>query len=293
MSFTRTNSGLSNMALFHGVDIIVFTEGGEISYPFIDILKGKFNETSVDIKFWSGIFNTYGFDKEVEFRALGSKTATNKICELLSEGKISNIAVARDSDLDDFIGNKVQCPHILYTKGYSWENDVYQKELVEEQIKSMIFTNKIKNEYVEAIEKSYAEFYKQAFRLLKLEVLFRSSGIRLITDCKGERFISGKSLPLINMAQIQTVLNKKKPSLPRPASLQGIALDKCPITFSYGKLKEALALANVNYIIGKLEGVKSLPKDLIVSSMIDRYFRKSEQVKDDYYSEIIGNLIAA
>ncbi|WCN08970.1 DUF4435 domain-containing protein [Marinomonas mediterranea] len=293
MSFTRTNSGLSNMALFHGVDMIVFTEGGGISFPFTEVLKGKFNEISVDIKFWSGIFNTYGFDKKVEFRALGSKTATNKICDLLSEGKINNIVVARDSDLDDFTDDKVDSPFILYTKGYSWENDVYHKELVKDQVNSMIFSANLKAEYIDVIEKSYAQFYSQAFRLLKLEILFRVNGVKLITDCNGERFVNGKSLPLINMSQVSALVNENKSKLIRPVSLEGINLDKCPIRFSYGKLKEALALANVNYIVGKLEGVKSLPKDFIISSMIDRYFRYSEQVKDDYYSDIIGNLMAA
>lgn len=293
MSFTRTNSGLSNMALFHGVDMIVFTEGGGISFPFTEVLKGKFNEISVDIKFWSGIFNTYGFDKKVEFRALGSKTATNKICDLLYEGKINNIVVARDSDLDDFTNNKVDSPFILYTKGYSWENDVYHKELVKDQVNSMIFSANLKAEYIDVIENSYAHFYSQALRLLKLEILFRVNGVKLITDCNGERFVNGKSLPLINMSQVSALVNDNKSKLIRPVSLEGINLDKCPIRFSYGKLKEALALANVNYIVGKLEGVKSLPKDFIISSMIDRYFRNAEQVKDDYYSDIIGNLMAA
>ena len=63
MSFTRTNSGLSNLALFHGVDLIVFTEGGEESYSYEDVLASKFNERSVDIKFWSGIFSKHNFQQ--------------------------------------------------------------------------------------------------------------------------------------------------------------------------------------------------------------------------------------
>lgn len=293
MSFTRTNSGLTNMALFHGVDIIVFTEGGEASFSFSDVVQGKFNETSVDIKFWSGIFETYNFDKTVEFRALGSKTSTNKICELIYNKKINNVVVARDSDLDDFTNNKITSPLILYTKGYSWENDIYQKEIVQEQIKSMLFTHDIKQEYIDIIEDSYKRFYNQSLRLLKIEVLFRTNGIRLITACNGERFINGKSIPYLNKTQILSLVREKKSALERPANLSTIPINKCPITFSYGKLIEALALANITYIIGKLEGMKSLPKDLIVSSMIDRYFRKSEKSKDSYYSQLIDNLISA
>jgi hypothetical protein len=281
------------MALFHGVEIIVFTEGGSTSYSFSEALKGKFNETSVDIKFWSGIFKTYGFEKTVEFRALGSKTATSKICDLLLNKKINNVLVVRDSDLDDFSNNKIISPFILYTKGYSWENDVYQKEIVKDQIESMLLTPTIKQEYVDVIEESYRRFDNQAFRLLKLEILFRINGVKFITDCNGERFINGRSLPHFNVSQVLSLMNEKKPNLQRPVSLEGIKLDKCPVAFCYGKLREALALANISYIVGKLERVKSLPKDLIISAMIDRYFRKAENSSDVYYSQLIDDLNAA
>ena len=55
MSFTRTNAGLSNLALFYSVDLIVFTEGGEQSFSFDEVNEGRFNKTSVDIKFWCNI----------------------------------------------------------------------------------------------------------------------------------------------------------------------------------------------------------------------------------------------
>ena len=58
MSFIRTKSGLSNLAMFYGVDLMVFTEGGSESFTYDEVIKGKFNGQSVDIKFWSSIFIT-------------------------------------------------------------------------------------------------------------------------------------------------------------------------------------------------------------------------------------------
>ena len=56
MAFTRTKSGLSNLAQFHGADVILFTEGGVQSFTFEDVCNGRFNEAAIDIKFWSAIY---------------------------------------------------------------------------------------------------------------------------------------------------------------------------------------------------------------------------------------------
>ena len=51
MAFTRTSSGLTNLAQFHGVEFIVYTEGGDKSYTLEEVINGKFNKSSIDIKF--------------------------------------------------------------------------------------------------------------------------------------------------------------------------------------------------------------------------------------------------
>lgn len=293
MSFTRTNSGLSNLALFHGVDLIVFTEGGESSYSYEDVLAGRFNERSVDIKFWSGVFSKHNFDKTIEFRALGSKTCSKAICELLVSNSINNIAVALDSDLDDISGTKFNSPYILYTRGYSWKNDVYHPELVKEQIESLIYLQSLPNAYTDIINESYRQFDRLANRILKLELIFRDIGSKFITDCNGERFITGKTKPVFKIGQIKNLLEQRKSILVKPVNLRGLGAGYCGIKYCYGKLREALAIANISYIVGNLEKQKSLPKDIIVSSMLERYQRRVNHVEDAYYSNIIDELAAA
>lgn len=293
MSFTRTNSGLSNLALFCGVDLIVFTEGGESSYSYEDVLAGKFNERSVDIKFWSGVFSKHNFEKTIEFRALGSKTCSKAICELLVSNSINNVAVALDSDLDDISGTKFSSPYILYTRGYSWENDVYHPQLVKEQIESLVYLQRLPNDYADIINESYRKFDRLANRILKLELMFRDIGSKFITDCSGERFVSGKIKPEFKIRQIKILLEQRKDTLVKPVYLRGMGVGYCGIKYCYGKLREALAIANISYIVGNLEKQKSLPKDIIVSSMLDRYQRRVNHTEDVYYSNIIGALAEA
>ena len=72
--FTRTNKGLSNLRLFKGVDLVVFTEdGGGFSVPFEEALSGKHYNQAIDIEFWRNIFSLFRPDLTFSFRALGTK----------------------------------------------------------------------------------------------------------------------------------------------------------------------------------------------------------------------------
>lgn len=292
MAFTRTKSGLSNLAQFHGADVILFTEGGVQSFTFEDVCNGRFNEAAIDIKFWSAILAKHGYDKRVRFRALGSKSASKKICELIVSGQVRNVVVARDSDLDDFLSQKYNSPFILYTRGYSWENDVYEKELVKEQVNSLLMEAELKAEYVQMIDDCFEKFMLKVKNLMKLELIFRTQGKKFITDSNGERFIDGKNLPLLKMSQIRDILDRLKSELNRPVMLNGMKSSFCPVTYCYGKLFEALAISLVSYIVSNLEGRKSAQPEAVKMAMIERYKNTPSAISDGYYNQLVATLKA-
>ena len=112
MTFTRTELGLTNEHLFHRVELVVYCEGEEI--------EGEGN--SLDEAFWSRFFRSFG--KTVICKSAGSKSNLRVIIQKILEDKIENTVVAMDRDYDNIIGTKIQHPKILYTHGYSWENDI-------------------------------------------------------------------------------------------------------------------------------------------------------------------------
>jgi hypothetical protein len=59
MSFRRTSPGLSNMHLFLNVEAIVFVEGGSNSYSLEEVERGLYNCESIDLLFWSKIFEIF------------------------------------------------------------------------------------------------------------------------------------------------------------------------------------------------------------------------------------------
>jgi len=293
MSFTRTNAGISNLPLFYGAEVIVYTEGGDKSFSIQEVEEGKFNTKSVDIKFWNGVFKSYEYGKKVEFRALGSKTASKVICEKILAGEIANTIVAKDRDLDFDEVSHFDSPNILFTKGYSWENDVFSKLSTIEQIESMLLEQSIPDKLLQEIEFSYEKFKNIGTRLLRLEMIFRESNKKFITDVNGERFFNHKKSSTINRESIISFIKQKKQEIPRPALLTQDVSSLCPILNNYGKLLASLSLNIINYICKQHSDYKSIPKQLIEMNMIDRFINQQSINPDEYYSNLISKLEAA
>ncbi|WP_428025928.1 hypothetical protein [Arcobacter sp.] len=290
MPFTRTTSGLSNLHLFYDSDIIVFTEGGTQTFTLQEIEEGKYSTNSVDIKFWKNIFDINGLEKKVSFRAIGSKTASKSICEKIVNGEIHNIVVAKDRDLDEYVDTIYISPFILYTKGYSWENDVFIKDLTYEQIENMLLTAETPDEVNSIIDKVFNDFKRIGKNLAKLEIMFRKNGVKFISDMNGERFFNAKTHALINKEQFFQVLKEKKVLLDKPRMTTFSGPSICPFMTNYGKLLEALSMTVISYICKRFCNIKSIPKDIITISMIERFANKIKRVRDEYYFNLVTNL---
>lgn len=129
MGFTRSSSGIGNQYLFHNVDAVIYTEGGEISWSLDDVLNDQYNNISIDIVFWRRIFKTYSPDKKFKFKALGSKAVVSKIAQKIIDDDLRCSIATMDSEFDEIYKLKLQHPNIIYTYGYSWENDVWNSDL--------------------------------------------------------------------------------------------------------------------------------------------------------------------
>jgi hypothetical protein len=292
MSFTRSNLGISNLSLFYGAEIIVFTEGGNRSFSNQEVEEGNFNNKAVDIKFWNGLFKTNNFSKRVEFRALGSKTATNVICDKIMAGDIQNTAVAKDKDLDFVDLELYDSPNILYTKGYSWENDVFSEHLTIEQVSSMLLEHELPDELESEIKEAYKQFKNLGFRLLRIELIFRSHKKKFITEVNGERFFNSKNSLGINKAALVAFIHKKKNEITRPTVLSQDITGLCPMLNNYGKLLASLSFNIINHICKKNSDYKSIPKQMLEMTMIERFINQQMLQPDPYYSHLISRLEA-
>lgn len=293
MSFSRSNSGITNSHLFYGVDLIVYTEGGNKSYSAEEALNGQANESSIDVKFWKGIFTSHGLDKKVKFRALGSKTASSDICKKIELGEVRNVAVARDRDLDFIQSKSIDSPYILYTKGYSWENDVFDEENTRNTINTLITAEEIPEQIDRDISMAFSDFKLLGRRLLRLEMIFQSQGVKFITSVSGERFCNPKKTPKIDRGELVRYIDTKKSEISRPVFTPIDTSEYCPLMCCYGKLIEALSYNVINYTLRKISSHKNIPKSFLEMLMIDKYIQRVGVENDNYYNRLVSRLDAA
>lgn len=109
MSFTRSPSGIRNSALFFGTDRTVYVEG-----------------TGDDQKFWQNVFAVfYNGPLQFHFKSVGPRSAVLPYVEGIASNTISNVIAIVDSDYEGLRFSKFSIPNIIYSFGYSFENDLF------------------------------------------------------------------------------------------------------------------------------------------------------------------------
>jgi hypothetical protein len=292
MAFTRTPSGLSNQHRFYGVDAVVFLEGGKNSYTTQEVLGDKFESNALDIKFWQKLFGFYKPEKKYQFRSIGSKKTANEIAEFVVQGIVKNVYVAMDRDHDRLNNKLKNVPGIFYSFGYSWENDVWNAEIIEDVFHALIpvcqTTIKVKND----INKIYQQFLKDARWPVYADILLISKGKAGLfprgTSNKGLiKPDNNKSKPYIDRERVHILLKKARSSRNDKIYLDTkIKFDVK--TDCYGHFFADFCFKVIAFLAHKYGGEK-LIKSQVFSIGIDNFFEKFKvqsnfSILRDYYS---------
>ena len=109
MSFTRSPSGIRNSALFFGTDRTVYVEG-----------------TGDDQRFWQNVFAVfYNGPLRFHFKSVGPRSAVLPYVQGIASNTISNVIAIVDSDYEGLRFSKFTIPNVIYSFGYSFENDLF------------------------------------------------------------------------------------------------------------------------------------------------------------------------
>ena len=123
MTFERSRFGQKNRALFYDVEAIVYVEGG---------LQTGGPEEAFDIAFWHVFFAEFFPGESFRLIAKGSKSNIEKLLENQNSEVIENIFFVMDRDYDEILGRLKSRKDIIYTHGYSFENDIFTREAIAE-----------------------------------------------------------------------------------------------------------------------------------------------------------------
>ena len=152
------------MHAFLGVKYIIYSEGGEF-----DKELGQ-SSSSIDAVFWKGFFSRFLPDLSYAIRPLGSKENILPFALGVVEGKISNTIVVMDRDHDHHRKCIIDHPCVIYTYGYSWENDAWRAESVISKLER-ISVSGVSQEDADDIRLKCRNFFSDFNRLVFVDVL--------------------------------------------------------------------------------------------------------------------------
>ena len=211
MSFRRTNNGLSNLALFLRADVVAFVEGGPHTLSLSDLASGHGHTKTNDTAFWQVLFDCYRPTKRVRIRSVGSKTKLREIANLIAAGQIFNVYVAMDRDYDNHLGRQVIAPGILYTKGYSFENDTWTPNVVRELFWGFCPQERDNPDASSHINLAFEQFHKDIARAIRANVALAANGQKLILGEPALELIERekKRMPRFNIQQFRNKLKSR------------------------------------------------------------------------------------
>lgn len=208
-TFRRTASGLANNHLFFGVDFIIYTEGGSMSFSKEEVVShDKYSLDTDDIIYWENVFNKFVSGKTFKIKSVGSKTTLLDILSDVINHNISTVKLAMDNEFDELLNKQINHPSVYYTHGYSFENDIWCYNTVKNIIETITATSITSN----IILDTFNDFREDISIAVHADYHLFSSSLSFFPRPKGHLFCidcSSKNIPKVLINKInEKILNK-------------------------------------------------------------------------------------
>ncbi|MFC2045566.1 DUF4435 domain-containing protein [Chloroflexota bacterium] len=254
MIFSRTLRGLSNQYIFFKVNAIAFIEGGTDTFTLSQILSGADNPKAIDILFWQRMFAEFIPERTIHFRAIGSKSTLVMLADNILSGKLTNVYVAMDRDHDKINKTLRKGPGVLFTFGYSWENDAWCKESIQLIFRLLCPISKDITDTKTDMNCCFSDFIRNIRWAVYADVLLSASNMSFFPRQESEfnKLIpldpSGR--PAINREQIHNILSELR--LKRSSkAFAGKRIYFDPACDCFGHLYRNFCFRLTNYLLRK------------------------------------------
>lgn len=185
--FSRTTGGINSQGKFYRSELVVYIEG-----------KNKQPAGVVyDEHYYKSIFNCLMKGANIKIKVLGSCLDVLDMYYKVLDGGIKNTLSIIDRDYDGIVFTKIKDKRLMYTYGYSWENDFWTKELCLKVI-SLLVPNPVEA-FLEFTKKiSLAEKRLSAAHRANISFIYNGGNLFLLGKKGGDNGISindsGKTL---------------------------------------------------------------------------------------------------
>jgi len=171
MTLMRTPAGMNAQRKFHRADTIFHIEGKNLpNTPGFNI------EDLCDYKYYKSLLEHYLPQRKIKIKVLGCCNDVLKRHKVIVENKLSNNHVIVDKDYNGLLSSRVNDKGVIYTSGYSWENDFWSENICLHLI-SMLTAGDLKA--TQRFSKVFRRCIRRVAILNKINLCFKSHGIIL------------------------------------------------------------------------------------------------------------------
>ncbi|MDU9003531.1 DUF4435 domain-containing protein [Sedimentitalea todarodis] len=278
MTLIRTKSGLQNLHILKGVDLVVYTEGGDRdALTKEEVLEGgRGYEKSVDIRFWRGIFGQFSNRGSIKFLAVGGCRTLEGIAKEISDGNLRSVCVAMDRDYSNFWGLSVQNCNVIYTRTYSWENELFNSEVILRAFRRLALDTFDPSEILTKIDAAKQSLISQFRHLVVADMILVAANSSLFDRKQPASCFKHVKrqdrMPEIDRSRLRSKVKAEK------AKVSGFRLINPPRAESidvardvFGKPLLVAAVRILQLLISDANQ-KSLPNDYLEKFLLDAFF---------------------
>jgi hypothetical protein len=260
VSLVRKSAGLANKPRFHGVDAIVYVEGGASSSAV------RKSYPSMDTNYWRTVFSHFMPERRLRFEPKGGKENLRPLVQEILASNIHNSFVAWDADFEYLYGTAPQDRRIFCTRGYSWENDIFSIEIARSVFFALCPLCETEFDPQNELEEIFVSLRRRLRHIVRadviaaaarLSVIPRSGFLGLLVDTRHS------TKPAIDYLKVKSHFRGFNRHRDRKFS-RARRVDIDTYRSCYGHLLGALFVHAVSYLVKKHSSVKTLEPQVLL-----------------------------
>jgi len=301
MSFTRSPKGLENTRNFKGVDIIVYTEGGDgRQLTKEEIVLGGGQPDTDDAKFWQGVIAGVRPGIKAKVLSVGDCKVVESIAENIVENDLKGLFVAYDRDYKDFFGPDYRDERVVLSYGYSWESDLFDEKTILGCLESIVIRGFDRQEMSKKVHDFSTNVLNGLQYVIRCDQVFVVLGGQLFDRGRPGSILvhdaQSKNPPAVDKERlIKNITKKKKQLNAKGVFLVNRTTKIDPCRHAFGKFLLHVARRIIRCILREINQTAAMA-DSYLDHFLMEAFHSIISSRDkhhliDYYNQVVGRAV--
>lgn len=291
MTFTRTTSGIKNYPNFYNADVVVYIEGSSVT-------NSAHSNLVPDKVFYEGLLSEIFKNKIIEVKCVGDKRTALSYVQPIIDSGLKNSVVIVDRDYDNLTCSILEIDSLVYTYGYSWENDLWSLEVTRSVLNDLTFQNA---DAENQLEIQYAEALKRLKILSSFDAAAQTASKCILPKNGGACGINidYKKNYLISYSELKRLIKKFHTICDKNCLIIKSVLKNASELTANKLIQGHLFEHVINKLISNIYTIKTgnikLPTDLIKTLVLSKFRSNPKQYLEintfNYYNTLLTNKI--